>query len=367
MENTDYYNILGISKNASEEEIKKAYRKVAMQYHPDRNPGDREAEEKFKTASEAYEVLRDPQKREIYDHYGVEGLKGTGFKGFRGFEDIFASFGDIFEGFFGFGTTSRGRSRSRQGADLRYDLKISFYDAAFGKEDEIEIPKKEACEICRGSGSKPGTYPAQCPSCKGTGQTVRSQGFFTISTTCGQCHGEGKYIAHPCKECRGYGWVKKTKKIKLKIPPGVDTGSKLRIRGEGEEGERGGPPGDLFIFLFVEPHEFFVREGDDIVCQVPIGFPQAALGAEIEIPTLNGKKNLSIPRGTENGEVLKVKGEGFPRIRGSGRGDLIVQIFVKTPKNLTKRQEELLREFEEISGKKGKEEEARKKFFRSES
>ena len=355
MENRDYYKILGVTRSANEEEIKKAYRKVAMQYHPDRNPGDKESEEKFKLASEAYEVLRDPQKRQIYDHYGIEGLKGTGFTGFRGFEEIFASFGDIFEDFFGFGTNSGRRSRPRQGADLRYDLKISFYEAAFGKEDEIEIPKKEACEICDGTGSKPGTSPAQCPNCRGTGQIIRSQGFFTISTTCGQCHGEGKYIPHPCKECRGSGWVKKTKKIKIKIPPGVDSGSKLRIRGEGEGGERGAPPGDLFVFLFVEPHEFFVRDGDDIVCQIPISFSQAALGTEIEIPTLNGRKNLSIPRGTENGEIIKIKAEGFPKIRGYGRGDLFVQIFVKTPKILTKRQEEILREFEEIGIKKGKE------------
>jgi molecular chaperone DnaJ len=366
MENRDYYKILGVSRNASEEEIKRAYRKVAMQHHPDRNPGVQEAEEKFKSASEAYEVLRDPQKREIYDHYGIEGLRGTGFTGFRGFEDIFSTFGDIFEGFFGFGTSSGRRTRQRQGADLRYDLKISFYDAAFGKEEEIEIPQRGACETCQGTGAKPGTYPAQCPHCKGTGQTLRSQGFFTISATCGQCQGEGKYNPHPCKECRGSGWVKRTKKIKLKIPPGVDSGSKLRIRGEGEEGERGGPPGDLFVFLFVEPHEFFLRDGDDIVCQIPISFSQAALGTEIEIPTLNGKKSLLIPRGTENSEIIKIKGEGFPKIRGYGRGDLIAQIFVKTPKNLTKRQEEILHEFEEISKKREKEGEGWRKIFRFE-
>lgn len=367
MEERDYYKILGVSRNANEEEIKKAYRKVAMQYHPDRNPGDKGAEEKFKLASEAYEVLRDPQKRDIYDRFGIEGLRGTGFTGFRGFEDIFSSFSDIFEEFFGFGPTTRRKARPRQGADLRYDLKISFYEAAFGKEEEIEIPRRESCDVCNGTGAKPGTYPAQCPSCRGTGQTIRSQGFFTISTTCGQCHGEGKYIPHPCKECHGSGWVKKTKKIKIKIPPGVDNGSKLRIRGEGEEGERGGPPGDLFVFIYVEPHEFFSRDGDDIVCQVPISFPQAALGTELEIPTLNGKKNLTIPKGTENGDILKIKGEGFPKLRGYGKGDLIVQIFVKTPKNLTKRQEELLREFEEISTKKGKEGEGWRKFFRFES
>jgi len=363
MEDRDYYKILGVSRTANEEEIKKAYRKVAMQFHPDRNPGDKEAEEKFKFASEAYEVLRDPQKRDIYDRFGIEGLKGVGFTGFRGFEDIFSSFSDIFEDFFGFGTSARRRSRPRQGADLRYDLKISFYEAAFGREDEIEIPKRIACDVCNGTGSQPGTHSAQCPNCKGTGQTIRSQGFFTISTTCGHCHGEGKYIPHPCKECRGSGWVKQTKKIKIKIPPGVDNGSKLRIRGEGEEGERGGPPGDLFVFLFVEPHEFFVRDGDDIACQLPISFSQAALGAEVEIPTLNGKKNLSIPKGIESGGLLKIKGEGFPKIRGHGRGDLIAQIFVRTPKNLTKRQEEILREFEEITMKKGEERKNWKKFF----
>lgn len=352
MEDKDYYKILGVSRNATEEEIKKAYRKLAMQYHPDRNPGDKEAEEKFKLASEAYEVLRDPQKREIYDHYGIEGLKGTGFTGFRGFEDIFSTFSDIFEDFFGFGTSTRRRTRPRQGADLRYDLKISFYDAAFGKETEIEIPKNVTCDTCNGTGIKPGTRPVVCPLCKGRGQVTRSQGFFTISTTCGQCHGEGQYIPHPCKDCRGTGKVKKKKKIQISIPPGVDSGSKLRIRGEGEEGERGGPPGDLYVFIYVEPHEFFTREGDDIICQVPISFPQAALGAEIEVPTLDGKRTLTIPRGIESGEFLKIKGEGFPKLKGSGRGDLIVQVLVKTPKNLTKRQEELLREFEEITKKR---------------
>jgi molecular chaperone DnaJ len=370
MEDKDYYKILGVSRDASEDEIKKSYRKIAMQYHPDRNPGNKEAEEKFKLASEAYEVLRDREKREIYDRYGIEGLKGTGFTGFRGFEDIFTAFGDIFEDFFGFGTTQRRRTRARQGADLRFDLKISFHDAAFGKETEIEIPKSVSCEICNGTGAKPGTYPTHCPSCKGTGQVTRSQGFFTISATCSQCHGEGKIIPHPCKECRGLGSVRKNKTIQIKIPPGIDTGSKLRIRGEGELGERGGPPGDLFIFLYVEPHDFFSRDGDDIICQIPISFPQAALGAEIEIPTLNGKKILEIPKGTDSGEVFRIKGEGFPKTRGYGKGDQVVQVIVKTPKNLSKRQEEILREFEEFGKKKDKEGEGRhdsqptwKKFF----
>jgi molecular chaperone DnaJ len=364
MEDKNYYKILGVSRDATEEEIKKSYRKIAMQYHPDRNPGNKEAEETFKIASEAYEVLRDPEKREIYNHYGIEGLRGTGFTGFRGFEDIFSAFGDIFEDFFGFGTTYKRRSKARPGADLRYDLKISFYDAAFGKETEIEIPKNVLCEICNGTGAKPGTHPANCPNCKGTGQITRSQGFFTISTTCSQCRGEGKSIPHPCKECRGLGKVRRNKKIQIKIPPGVDTGSKFRIRGEGEEGERGGPPGDLFVFLYVEPHDFFSRDGDDIICQIPISFTQAALGSEIEIPTLNGKKNLTIPKGTQSGEIFRIKGEGFQKLRGYGRGEQMVQIIVKTPKSLTKRQEEILKEFEEISMKKEKEGEGWKKFFK---
>ena len=364
MEDRDYYEILGVSTNASEEEIKKSYRKIAMQYHPDRNPGNREAEEKFKIASEAYEVLRDPEKRQIYDQYGIEGLKGRGFTGFRGFEDIFSAFGDIFEDFFGLGRTFRQRPKARSGADLRYDLKIPFYDAAFGKEAEIEIPKNVPCEVCSGTGAKPGTHSTHCPNCKGSGQVTRSQGFFTISTTCSQCQGQGKYIPNPCKECRGTGRVRENKKIQVRIPPGVDTGSKLRIRGEGEDGERGGPPGDLFLFLYIEPHDFFSRDGDDIICQVPISFPQATLGSEIEVPTLNGKRNLAIPKGTESGEVLRIKGEGLPKLRGHGRGDQLVQIIVKTPKNLTRRQEEILREFEELSKRNGREGEGWRKFFR---
>jgi len=366
MEDKDYYKILGVSRDATEDQIKKSYRKIAMQYHPDRNPANKEAEEKFKLASEAYEVLRDPEKREIYNRYGIEGLKGTGFTGFRGFEDIFSAFGDIFEDFFGFATTSRRRSRARPGADLRYDLKISFLDAAFGKETEIEIPKMVMCDICNGTGAKPGTHHTQCPSCRGTGQVTRSQGFFTISTTCSDCRGEGNIIAYPCKECRGHGKVRKTKRIQVKMPPGVDTGSKLRIRGEGEEGERGGPPGDLFLFIYVEPDDFFSREGDDIICQIPISFPQAALGTEIEVPTLNGKKNLNIPKGIESGEILKIKEEGFPKIRGYGRGDQIVQIIVKTPKNLTKKQEEILKEFEALSRKPEKRENGWKSFLKGE-
>jgi molecular chaperone DnaJ len=351
MEEKDYYKILGVSREATEEAIKKSYRRIAMQYHPDRNPGNKEAEETFKMASEAYEVLRDPEKRQIYDHYGVEGLKGSGFTGFRGFEDIFSTFGDLFEDFFGLGRTSRRATRSRPGADLRYDLRIAFLESAFGKEIEIELPKTAACEICQGTGAKPGTYPSQCPACRGSGQVTRSQGFFSISTTCPQCRGDGKIVSHPCKECSGQGKVKKSRKIQVHVPPGIDTGSKLRVRGEGEEGERGGPPGDLYIFIYVEPHDFFSREGDDVLCQIPISFPQAALGTSIEVRTLTGKRVLSIPRGTEHGDIMRIKGEGFPRLRGHGKGDEIVQVLIKMPKKLTNRQEELLREFDDISNK----------------
>jgi molecular chaperone DnaJ len=366
MEERDYYRILGVAKEASDEDIKKAYRKTAMQSHPDRNPGDREAEERFKIASEAYEVLRDPEKRRIYDQYGIEGLKGTGFTGFRGFDDIFSAFGDIFEDFFGFGTTRTRRARSRPGADLRYDLKLSFTEAAFGKELEIEIPQTVPCDLCGGSGAKPGTSPATCPNCKGTGQATRSQGFFTISTTCGQCRGEGKLIQHPCKGCRGTGRMKENRRIEVKIPPGVDSGTKLRIRGEGEKGERGGPPGDLYVFIFVEPHDFFSRDGDEVICRIPISFSHAALGTEIDVPTLTGTRKLTIPRGIESGEILRIKGEGIPKMRGYGRGDQLVQIIVKTPKHLTKRQEELLREFEEAGREREKEGEGWRKFFKSE-
>jgi molecular chaperone DnaJ len=367
MEDKDYYKILGVPRDATEDQIKRSYRKIAMEHHPDRNPGNKEAEEKFKVASEAYEVLRDPEKREVYNRYGIEGLKGTGFTGFRGFEDIFSAFGDIFEDFFGFGAPGRRRNAARPGADLRYDLKISFHDSAFGKETEIEIPRNVVCDTCNGTGAKPGTYPTQCPNCKGTGQVTRSQGFFTISTTCGHCRGEGSIIPHPCKECRGHRKVRKTRRIQIKIPPGVDTGSKMRVRGEGEQGERGGPPGDLFVFIYVEPHDFFSRHGDDVLCQIPISLPQAAMGTEIEVPTLNANRKLTIPKGIEAGETLRIKGEGFQKMRGYGRGDQIVQIIVRTPKNLTKRQEEILREFEEISRKRDQEGVGWKKVFKEEN
>ncbi len=346
----DYYEILGVQKNASEGDIKKAYRKMAMQHHPDRNPGNKEAEEKFKEAAEAYEVLRDPEKRSLYDAYGHEGLKGAGFTGFRGFEDIFTSFGDIFEDFFGFGGRRRERTYAQHGADLRYDLEISFMDAVKGKETEIEAEKYESCKTCSGSGAAPGTEPVICPLCRGTGQATRSQGFFHISTTCNQCHGSGRVIKNPCKECRGTGHVKRGKKLSVKIPPGVDTGSTLRLKGEGEEGIRGGPNGDLYVVLHVKEHEFFKRDEYNVICEIPISFSQAALGAEIDVPTLDGMEKLTIPRGTQTGKSFNLEGAGIPHIRGHGRGDQIVHVIVKTPVKLTKKQEELLRELAEISG-----------------
>ncbi len=351
MAKRDYYEILGVSRQATEDEIKKAYRKLALQYHPDRNPGNRQAEDDFKEAAEAYEVLRDPQKRELYDLYGHEGLKGTGFTGFRGFEDIFSSFSDIFEDFFGFGTGGQRRrqTHAQPGADLRYDLTISFEDAAFGAEREIEVPRAESCSGCEGTGAAPGTSRSQCSYCHGTGQVTHSQGFLTISTTCTHCGGEGSSITHPCKECRGTGKVRGKKKIHLTLPGGVDTGSKLRVQGEGEPGVRGGPPGDLYVVIHVEPHGFFEREHDDIYCQIPISFPQAALGTRIEIPTLEGTKPLEIPAGTQSGEVFRIPGGGVKHLRGGGRGSQIIQVVVKTPTHLSKQQRELLEKLAELS------------------
>ena len=350
MTKRDYYEVLGVARDASETDIKKAYRQLALQYHPDRNPDDKEAEENFKEAAEAYEVLRDPEKKSLYDRFGHEGLRGTGFTGFTGFEDIFSSFGSIFEEFFGFGTRTRSRTAPQIGADLRYDLRLSFLEAAFGIEKEIEVEKKQVCDSCQGTGSKPGTRSETCPTCRGRGQVMHSQGFFSITTTCPQCHGEATIIKNPCSHCRGAGKVRKKKKVLVKVPAGVETGTRLRLSGEGEDGVRGAPSGDLYVIIFVREHEFFARKGYDISCQIPISFPQAALGAEIEVPTLEDTTKISIPRGTQTGEIFKLKGLGIPLIRGGGRGDQYVQVIVKTPTNLTEQQEDLLREFAKIIG-----------------
>lgn len=352
MTKRDYYEILGVSKSATEDEIKKNYRKIAMQCHPDKNPGNKEAEERFKEAAEAYEVLSDKQKREIYDHYGHAGLSNTGFQGFSGFDDIFSNFGDIFEDVFGFGRSrGRGRSRSgaRAGADLRYDLKISFLDAAFGLTTTVDLEKYQTCSTCNGSGAAPGTTPSTCPTCQGRGQVVQSSGFFTISSTCPHCHGQGKFITKPCHTCRGTGKENKQKTVELKIPAGVESGSRLRLRGEGEAGEQGGPSGDLYVFLHVEDHEFFVREGDDIICRVPISFTQAALGTTLEVPALKNTEKIKIPKGTQTGSSFRIKGKGIAHVRGYGHGDQIVEVHVQVPTQLSRKQEELLREFEKNS------------------
>lgn len=350
MEKRDYYQVLGISRNATEAEIKKAYRQAALKYHPDKNPGDKEAEERFKEAAEAYAVLSDPEKRSLYDRYGHDALRGAGV---GGFEDIFSSFGDIFGDLFdiGFGRSSRQRRTGPQrGSDLRYDLNISFMDAAMGTDKEIQIEKAESCGVCGATGASPGTGRTTCSACRGTGTVRRTQGFFTVSLTCNRCGGVGSFIEQPCVECKGSGRIRKKKRLNLKIPAGVDTGAQMRLQGEGEDGLRGGPSGDLYVFIHVEPHETFKRENDDIYCEVPITFTQAALGAEIEVPTLEGTTTLKIPAGTQTGKVFTIESVGIPHLRGQGRGDEYVRVVVKIPTQLTERQEELLREFAQISG-----------------
>ena len=348
----DYYETLNVSRNATEAELKSAYRKLALKYHPDRNPGDKVAEDNFKEAAEAYEVLRDSQKRAIYDQYGHSGLEGSGFSGFGGFEDIFSSFGDIFEDFFGFSSQRRSRTRAQRGADLRHDLPLTFMEAAFGTETEISVDKAEYCPACTGTGCEPGTQPETCGQCGGTGQVSRTQGFFTVRTTCHSCRGAGQTITNPCTECRGAGQVMVTKKVSVKIPAGVDNGSRLRLTGEGEPGAHNGPPGDLYVFIHVEPHEFFERRDDTIICQLEISFVQAALGDSIQVPTLEGEKTLEVPKGTQPGEIFTFRGEGIQSLRTRRRGDQIIQIDVKTPTHLNKKQENLLREFAKLEKKK---------------
>lgn len=341
----DYYEILSVSHDASESELKKAYRQLALKFHPDKNPGNKEAEEKFKEAAEAYEVLKDNEKRQIYDQFGHEGLKGRGFAGPRGYEDIFSSFSDIFDGFFGGG-------QAQTGADLRLDVTISFEEAAFGYKKDMEISKHEECSTCHGNGAKPGTSPKICRACRGTGQVVRSQGFFSMASTCPECRGAGQVITHPCKVCHGEGRVPKKKKVSLSIPPGVDDGSRLRLRGEGEAGPKGYPPGDLYVFVHVKAHEFFHRNGYNVYCKMGISFSQAALGAEIEVPLLDGKtQTITVPPRTQSGDTFRIPGAGIPHLRGHGRGEQIIHLIVETPKKLNDRQRELLEELAEIDGK----------------
>jgi len=355
MSTRDYYEILGISRNASEEEIKKAYRKLAFQYHPDRNPNDSEAEQKFKETSEAYQVLGDPQKRSAYDNFGHEGVNSNGFQGFQSGQDIFDTFSDIFGDFFGF-SSSRGRRgpRPQQGADLRYNLSISFEEAVKGTEIDLQIPKEEECGSCQGSGVAPGHQPETCKHCGGSGQVFQSQGFFRISTTCPICRGTGQVIKDPCKDCNGKGRVQRTKEVHVTIPAGVDNGNRLRLRGEGEAGRHGGPDGDLYVVINVEEHSLFHRQGQDIIVPTDISFVQAALGDRIDIPTLDDPVPMDIPKGTQSGQTFKLKGLGIPYIESNRKGNLVVQVKVRTPTNLTKQQEDLLREFDHLEQEKPK-------------
>ena len=353
---TDYYEILGVSSDCTADDIKKAYRKLALKYHPDRNPEDKEAEEKFKSATEAYEVLKDLEKRRIYDRYGIEGLKNSGYSGPGNFEDIFSSFSDIFGDIFGFGGgAGPGRKRGGPipGADLRYDLTITFMEAVHGVEKELEVMRPDTCWTCEGSGLRPGYKPKTCTACGGRGQIVRAQGFFRVQTTCPHCKGQGEIITDPCADCNGTGLVTKKKKVSLKIPAGVDTGAKMRLRGEGEGGRKGGPAGDLYIIITVEPHEYFYRQGDDIYCELPLSISQAALGCKLEVPTIHGAKTLQVPKGTQTGQTFVMKSEGVPGLRSHRKGDMIYQAKVLTPTGLTKKQKELLKEFEKIEEEKG--------------
>jgi molecular chaperone DnaJ len=342
----DYYEVLGVPRNASEQEVKSAYRKLALKNHPDRNPGDRQAEERFKEAAEAYGVLGDPDKRHRYDAYGHAGLGGSAGAGFD--PTIFADFSDILGDFFGFGDVfSRRRTGPRRGADLRYNLEITFEEAAFGTETQIRIPRAESCSACSGSGAAAGTRPATCPTCRGSGQVTFQQGFFTVARACSHCRGSGRIITERCKACDGEGQVHVERTLQIKIPPGVDTGSQLRIGGEGEGGALGGPPGDLYVVLRVAEHAFFKRDGTHLFCELPVSVPQAALGATLEVPTLDGgKMKLAVPEGTQSGTVLRLKAQGVPALGGRGRGDLHVLVRVVVPKRLSSEQRKL---FEQLA------------------
>ncbi len=358
MAKRDYYEVLGVSKNASEQDLKQAYRKLALKYHPDKNKGDAEAEEKFKEATEAYEVLRDPKKRASYDkfgHEGVGGFEGFGRTAYTDFADIFedlGGFGDIFGSFFGqnFNRQQRGQ-RARRGSDIQYDLTITLEDAASGKEVQIEIPRNETCETCGGTGSKSGTKPSVCPVCNGAGQIRQTQGFFSISQTCPRCRGEGQIVTSPCKSCNGSGLQMRKRTITVKVPAGVESGSRLKISGEGEQGPNGGPAGDLYVVMHVRKHDIFERHGNDILGVVSISFALACVGGEIEVPTITGgKAKMKIPSGTENGQVFRLKGNGIPYLGSYGRGDQLVKINVAVPKKLSQKQRELLKEFARLSG-----------------
>ena len=347
MSKADYYEVLGVSRDASDQELKSAYRKQAMKYHPDRNPGDHTAEEKFKEASEAYQVLSDADKRAAYDRYGHAGVgaagQGGGFGGpFAGGVDLGDIFGDLFGEMFNMGGGQQRATRQRRGEDLRYDLAIDFEDAVFGAETEIRIRRRESCEACHGTGSASGKGPSTCPQCQGRGQLRYQQGFFSVARTCSACGGTGSIVTDPCSVCRGETRVAKEIRLNVKMPAGVEEGTRIRYGGEGDAGRSGGPGGDLYVVLSIRPHDFFERSGHDLHCVIPISFPQAALGAEIEIPGIDGAVTLKIPEGTQSGKELRIRGRGVPYLNEKGRGDLIVQIMVQIPKKLSRAQRELV-------------------------
>ncbi|MFW6365186.1 MAG: molecular chaperone DnaJ [Spirochaetota bacterium] len=356
----DYYEVLGVSKSAGEDEIKKAYRKLALKYHPDKNKGDKAAEDKFKEATEAYEVLRDPQKRAQYDkfgHEGVGGFEGFGRGAYSDFSDIFGDFdlGDIFEGFFGggagFGTRQSRSRRARRGADIQYDLTLNLEDAANGAEVKIDVPRHESCDVCSGSGAAPGSQTSVCPVCNGTGTIRQTQGFFSVTQTCYRCHGEGKIVGKQCASCNGSGLKQVTRKITVKIPPGVESGSRLKISGEGEQASGEGQRGDLYVLIHIRKHKLYERHGNDLLMNVAVSFPLACLGGEIQVNTIYGSKiKLKIPAGTQSGQIFRLKGQGLPYLGSHGKGDQHVRVNVEIPKKLTNRQKEILREFARLSG-----------------
>lgn len=339
----DYYEVLGVPRNADPDELKRAYRQAALKHHPDRNPGNHRAEESFKEATEAYQVLSDPEKRMLYDQYGHEGVAGAGGFSGTGFGDIFEG---IFEDFFG-GTGGGRRAGPERGSDLRVGIEIAFEEAAFGVEKTVTVPREETCQSCKGDGAKPGTSRTRCPSCHGRGHVMAASGFFSISRTCPKCRGQGSFIQHPCDACRGAGRVPVKREVKVKVPAGVENGMRLRVAGEGEAGLRGGHRGDLFVDLSVRRHEFFTREGNDVLYESRVSFVQATLGAEIEVPTLTGRTRLKIPAGTQGGRVFRLNGRGIAALNGRGIGDQQVRLIVETPTHLSDRQKELLKKFEE--------------------
>ncbi len=357
MAKRDYYEVLGVSRNASEAELKKAFRRLAQKYHPDRNPGDKEAEERFKEAKEAYETLSDPRKRAAYDQFGHAGVDpgmggtagaGGGFGG-ASFSDIF---GDVFGDIFG-GGAGRGGSRAYRGADLRYDLELTLEEAVMGTTVRIRVPTQVTCQACGGTGAQPGSQPETCPTCGGVGQVRMQQGFFSVQQTCPRCRGAGQIIHDPCTRCHGQGRVQETRTLSVKVPAGVDTGDRIRLAGEGEAGQNGGPPGDLYVQIRVKEHPIFERRDNNLYCEVPIPFVTAALGGELEVPTLDGRVNLKIPPETQSGRLFRLRGKGVKPVRGGPVGDLLCRVVVETPVNLTPRQKELLREFEKTLDEKG--------------